>query len=362
MINNHQMAHVGVIGAGWWSTYTHIPGLLNNPNAELVAIADSSPEALARCLAKYPGPSAYTNYAEMLQNEYLQGVVIAVPHAHHYDIACACLKADLHVMLEKPMVLTAIDAHNLIDLAQERKRELIIGYPYHFAPAPIRARELITSGELGPVQCISCLFASPVIEFYRGNEAAYATQFNYPVTGPGTIYADPVLSGGGQGHLQVTHSAALAMFVSELRVERVSAHMNNFGLPVDLVNAINVQFEGGAVGTFTSTGNISRGDRGQLELRVYCEKGYLLLDAIDGTLRYRNHTDQAEHTFRTEDPDLSYPRFATAGNLVDVCRGEATNGSPAQIGRSSVEILDAAYRSAATKGKSVALAELYGVN
>ena len=42
-----EKARVAVIGTGWWSTYTHIPGLIGHPDAELVALCDRNPEALA---------------------------------------------------------------------------------------------------------------------------------------------------------------------------------------------------------------------------------------------------------------------------------------------------------------------------
>ena len=55
----------------------------------------------------------------------------------------------------------------------------------------------------------------------------------------------------------------------------------------------------------------------------------------------------------------AYPRFAPADNLVDIVLGRAENQSPATIGWHTVELLDAAYRSAKADGQAVAVAELY---
>jgi predicted dehydrogenase len=52
---SERKARVAVLGTGWRSTFAHIPGLLNNPDAELVAIADVSQAALDKTIAKY-GP------------------------------------------------------------------------------------------------------------------------------------------------------------------------------------------------------------------------------------------------------------------------------------------------------------------
>ena len=122
-------ARIAVIGAGWWSTYTHIPGLQANPSAELVAVCDTDPSKLAAAAAAYHLDRTYTDYAQMIEQERPEGVVIATPHATHFRIAKHCLEQSLHVMLEKPMTLYAADARALVELAQAQRRELIIGYP-----------------------------------------------------------------------------------------------------------------------------------------------------------------------------------------------------------------------------------------
>src|SRR5207237_1592426 len=146
-----------------------------------------------------------------------------------------------------------------------------VGYPWHCTPTARRARELIASGDLRPIQFVASLFASMVVEFYRGNPEAYRPVFEYPVTGPTRrTYSDARLAGGGQGHLQVTHSAGLLFFVTGLRAARVAALMERFDVPVDLVDAVSVRFEGqpGAVGVLGSTGNLGLGDGGQDALPV----------------------------------------------------------------------------------------------
>ena len=209
-------ARIAVIGAGWWATFTHIPGIRDNPDAELVAVCDRSAEALERVVKAYGPIKTYQDTREMLAAEKLDGAIVATNHATHYEITKACLEAGLHVLLEKPMVLHANEAHELVRLAEQKGCQLIIGYPWPFTDLVRQARAVIQSGELGAIQLINCLYASMVIEFYRGNDQAYQSLFNYPVTGPGSVYADPKASGGGQGHLQITHAAGSLFFVTGL--------------------------------------------------------------------------------------------------------------------------------------------------
>jgi predicted dehydrogenase len=353
-------ARIAVIGTGWWSTYTHLPGLLDNPDAELAAMCDASSAALEKAAAAFPTVRAYADFRELLRAEKLDGAIVSTTHATHFEVAQACLEAGLHVLVEKPMVLRAAHAHELVRLAEAQGRELIVGYPWHYTDLTRRARDIIQSGELGAIQFVSSLFASMVIEFLRGNDQAYQPVFNYPVTGPGRNYSDPKISGGGQGHLQVTHSAGTLFFVTGLQALRVAAFMDACGLKVDVVDAITAQFapEGGqaAVGTLGSTGNLAPGDSGQLELNVYCERGRLRLDQVQGRLDVYRHSGPEEHF------DLAaenrYPRFATSANLVDVILGRGANGSPGVIGARVVELLEAAYKSAASGGQVVEVADL----
>ena len=350
-------ARVAVVGCGWWSTFTHIPGLTSYPSADLVALCDPDEARLKAAADKYGVAKTYTSLDAMLANEQLDGAVVATYHATHHEAAAKCLDAGLHVMLEKPMVLEAAHARDLLARAKSKGKEIVVGYPWHYTPTAIRARELVTSGQLGPVQLAASLFASMVVEFYRGNPEAYRPVFQYPVTGPTTkSYSDASLAGGGQGHLQVTHSAGLLFFVTGLRAAKVGAFMERFDVPVDLVDAVNVRFEGGALGVVGSTGNVGVGDGGQHDLRVYCRDGYVLLDMIAGTLDVKRHDGTSERVGPLPEDDR-YPRFATARNLVDVTLGTAPNGSPGEVGLRCVELLEAAYRSAAREGAPVAVEE-----
>jgi predicted dehydrogenase len=361
-------ARVAVIGSGWWSSVAHIPTLQAHPDAELVAICDSREDTLSRAAEAFDIDTTYTDYRELLENEELDGAIIAVWHAAHYETARACLERDLHVMVEKPMVLTAVHARHLVELARQRERELIVGYPYHFAPRVLRAREVVQSGELGEIQYINNVFASTTIDFLRGDEKPYADTYGFPVHGPTDVYSDPARSGGGQGHLQITHSGGLMHFVTGLRPVSVMALMNAYALKVDLVDAITARMDNGALANIGSTGNLQVSDPGILALQVNCERGRIDFEFITGAghIRHADGSDELlERLDRRNEPEGGdqpadlYPFHATATNLVDVINGKAANGSPGEIGWRTVELLDAAYRSAASEGRAVSVESLY---
>jgi hypothetical protein len=177
------------------------------------------------------------------------------------------------------------------------------------------------------------------------------------VHGPGDVYSKPHLSGGGEGHLQITHSAGLMFFTTGLRARRVHSLMNNHGLPLDLVDVMSIEFEGGALGTVGGCGTTGGTDGGKLDLLIYCENGCIDMDMIAGKTIIRGRNLPREDFDAAGDD--KYPRFATAHNLVDVILGNAKNGSPAEFGWRTVELLDAAYRSASRSGEGVIVDDLY---
>lgn len=345
-------ARIAIIGTGWWATQVHIPAVKANPSAELVALVDTRAEVLEQA-ALGTSATPYTDYREMLAHEQLDGVIVSVHHAAHYEVTRACLEAGLHVLVEKPMVLYAPEARELAALAQAKGVELMIGYSWLHTDVVRKAREILQSGELGHIQYVSCLFSSMVIEFLRGNDQTYSKLFKYRVTGPGDVYADPKRSGGGQGQLQVTHAAGSMFYATGLRAERVSCFMENFDLKVDLADAMTIRFapvDGvRAVGVVGSTGNITPGDSGHFEVQVYCEHGRVSIDHHHWQTFVR-YADGREETFKEEPGDLS---GRSSQNLVDVILGKAENRAPAEVGVRVVELLDAAYRSSAADGVPV---------
>ena len=110
----------------------------------------------------------------------LDGVVVAVNHNVHTQVTRDCLNAGLQVHARKA------------DDAQSQRRAsagpagggkgptLIVGYPWHYTAATRKAREILATGALGRVQYMSCLFAAPVVEFFRANDAAYRPSSSTP--------------------------------------------------------------------------------------------------------------------------------------------------------------------------------------
>ena len=95
-----------------------------------------------------------TDFADVLADDTIDGVVIATPVDTHFTLAKAALEAGKHVLVEKPLATTSADCEALIALADERDLRLMVGHVFVYNPAVRRVKELIDSGELGDVYYI----------------------------------------------------------------------------------------------------------------------------------------------------------------------------------------------------------------
>jgi predicted dehydrogenase len=269
----------------------------------------------------------------------------------------AAIERALNVLVEKPFVLVPEHGRELMRAAERAGVEILVGYTWHYNDQSLIARNWIAEGRLGTVQYAQSFFGSSPVNLYRANPAAdtYAYGSGDAFFGPQpATYSDPQLAGGGQGQTQLTHSLALLMFLTGLEPVRVTAFMENLDASIDVVDTLSIRFRGGALGAVGSTGNVvPTSHTDTLEYRIYGTEGHLQFDVDLGALRL--YTANGSETAPVIPPDERYPMYRPATNLVDVTLGAAPNGSPPAVAQQTVELLDAAYRSAAAGGEPVDL-------
>lgn len=347
-------ARIGVVGCGWWATRAHLPALSSNPDAVIAALADPDAERLRAAADRFGVACAYASADEMLDGQALDGVVVATPHRFHYPAARAALEHGAHVLVEKPMTIRAEDARALVALARERERELVVGYPWHWNAHMLELRAQLEAGAIGTIEHVACLFASTARDLYRGDVEVLRDVLGYPMAAPvETTYSDPALAGGGQGQTQLTHSAALLLWLTGLQPRVVTAMTGAFGLAIDLVDTLAVAFEGGALASLSSTGSLSPGYEDILEYRIFGTTGHMLIDPglSIATIARRGEAPVSLAPLPVHE---RYREDAPARALVELCQGRGVNRSPGVLGAQVVSLIDAMYRSAET-GQAVTL-------
>ncbi len=90
----------------------------------------------------------------MLEKEEVKGVVIATPAVQHYQMAKMALLAGKDVFVEKPLALTVEEGEELIALAKNQQKILMVGHILEYHPAVLKLKDLIANGSLGKIQYI----------------------------------------------------------------------------------------------------------------------------------------------------------------------------------------------------------------
>ncbi|MEO8738057.1 MAG: Gfo/Idh/MocA family oxidoreductase [Edaphobacter sp.] len=348
----------GVLGAGWWATFAHIPALLAHPAAELVAIQKRDPKQARKVADDFGIPFACTTAEELFAIRDLQAVVISSSPNLHYEQALGALKRGLHVLLEKPMTMTAAESELLVQMADERGLQFLVSCPWHYTVHGVEARRLVRNGVLGPVRMTSVLMTNPISHLLRGSSRYPTHGAPYLLPQEGT-YSDPAISGGGQGYAQVSHAAAYLSFLTGARPTEVFARFHNDGAVVDLYDAINWKMSDGSIVSLASTGSTPT-NRRDFEVRVFGTEGILFLDLWRGRMEL---VPMESEPLRY--PDLQeaqiYPHSAPALNLIDSILDPLVNGSPAALGSAAMQVVEAAYRSASS-GENIVLSLTPGVS
>lgn len=145
---------VAVVGCGYWGA-KHVRVLSELRSAELALAVDPRPERLEHVRATYPGVPTAHDFGAALGPS-IDAVVLATPISTHRELAAQALSAGKHVLVEKPLATSAIGCHELIALAERRKRVLMVGHTFEYHPAVEYLREVVQDGRLGEIYYIDC--------------------------------------------------------------------------------------------------------------------------------------------------------------------------------------------------------------
>lgn len=335
--------NIGVIGAGWWATLSHIPALRDNPHVGIVAVNRPDAEGMDKVVASFPGVKPYLDAAEMLAKETLHGVVVASPHILHAEHAQLALSRGLPTLIEKPMATSAADARALLATANAKGTQIILPYGWNFRPIVETAHQLVKDGWVGEVRHVVTQMASALADLFGGEPMVETKEhlFRPPVS----TWADPKKS-GGYGWGQLTHGLGALFRIVDLDPARVFAKTGLSPAGVDFYDAAVVEFANGATMALSGSATVPKARGYQIDIRIFGTEGMMLFDIE------RTRVEVIRHDGKTHIADLGpnagdYEQVAPITLLVDLARGEKVpNPSDGVVGMRSSVLLDAMYRSA----------------
>ncbi len=268
---------MGMVGGG--------PGAFIGPVHRIAAELDGQIELVAGAFSQSPERSraagesykiepgrAYANFEQLIESEQKRSdginfVAIVTPNHLHLPVAVAALKAGIPVMSDKPATATYAEAQQLEQAVKAAGIPYGLTHTYAGYALVRDARELVSSGKLGPIRKI-------VVEYLQG-------WLSQPIEKSGQKQAawrsDPALSGPGGciGDIGV-HAFHLAEYISGLKVTAVNTQLLSVveGRRVDDDCTSLLNFDNGAHGVLISS-QIAAGEGNDIKIRVYGDKGSL---------------------------------------------------------------------------------------
>ena len=221
----------GIIGCGAISA-KHVKAILDNPNAELVAACDTNTE-LAEKIAKQTGCKAYTDYQELLKDKDVDVVSVCTPNGLHAEMSIAALEAGKHVLCEKPMTLSLLEAERVVEANNKSGKKFFLVKQNRYNPPIVALKELFKNGQLGHVFLINA-----TVYWNRNDEYYDAVDWR------GTRRMD-----GGALFTQSSHFLDLMLWLggeakSVFAVMKNAAHKNT---ETEDLGVIIVKFKNGAI-------------------------------------------------------------------------------------------------------------------
>jgi len=338
---------LGVIGAGSWAVASHLPNLERHADVvEFVAVSRLGREPLERIRKRFGFQIASEDYHDVI-NAGIDICVVSSPSGFHYEHTEAALEAGAHVLVEKPVTIDPKQAWDLVETAKRLNRHVVVSFGWNYKPMVREAKSLMMAGGgIGKIEQVVITMSSQTRELLS-NTGVYPDAARDSLPEPAT-WTDPRLSGGGYGQAQLSHALGLALWLTGLRGKDVFALMSaSLAAPVELHDAIVLRYDNGAIGTLAGgSAHIgANNNKHQVEVRAIGSKGQFQID-LDRELVWR---------FRVPGEDVRLSFEPNAGlydcigpiDALDLALGhDVENCSPIELGARTVEILDAAYRSA----------------
>ena len=255
----------GVLGAGGIADRRTIPGMMLCENAELVAVMEINMELTEKLRAKWNCIKAYDNEADLLADPDVDAVYIASPVGLHAKQAKAAADAGKHILIEKPLAMTAAEGQEVVEYCQAKGVQIAAGLMMRFGSYVQAMKKAITEGKIG----------KPV--------SGYA-QFTcwYPDM-PGVWRQSKKLGGGGAMMDMGVHCIDLMQYILGCEAKEVAAFHDtlSFSYEVEDSSMVMLRMENGCQCVVQSNFNIPD-EASTWRLEIFGDRGRLMGHGIIG--------------------------------------------------------------------------------
>jgi len=189
--NGSPSLRVGLLAYGAIG-HEHNLAVQGTDGLELTAVCDTNPARIAAAQELAPSAAAFGDATEMLDSGLIDLVVISTPPNSHHSWAKAALERGLHVVLEKPMALTAAQCDELMALAAEKNSLLVVYQNRRYDADFVTMSRLIADGAIGDVFHYDSFvggYSEPCTYWHSNAEVSGGAIFDW-----GSHFIDQILS------------------------------------------------------------------------------------------------------------------------------------------------------------------------
>lgn len=310
-----------VVGAGFIGP-VHVEAL-RRLGVNITGILGFDERESQRAQAALGLPKAYSDFDEVLADDRVQAVHLAVPNVLHFEMSKKALLAGKHVMCEKPLATSSDESSELVELAKASGLHAAVCYNVRFYPLNLEARDRINRGELGNIFAVNGSYVQDWL--------LYDTDYNWRVLADQGGDLRAVADIG-------THWMDLVTSVTGLTVESVFADLNtvhpirkrplgevktftgdavseenleSIDVTTDDYGAILFRFEGGAKGSLWVS-QVTAGRKNCIRYEIAGSRGSAAWDSESPNELFLGHRNEPNRSL-IRDPGL----------LGDLARGYA---------------------------------------
>ena len=157
---------VGLIGAGYIANW-HADALRATDGVVVAAVCDPDEHA-ARALADSTGARAFASVEDLIEARCCDAVHVLTPPNLHCALALQCLEGGLHVLIEKPVALSASETRQIEEMAQSRGLRFHAGHNFMGLPSYARLGTMVADGALGRISSMDVQWCLPLAPLRSG--------------------------------------------------------------------------------------------------------------------------------------------------------------------------------------------------
>lgn len=141
---------VGIVGCGMITQTRHAPEYAANPNVEIVGVYDIDEKRRKEFSMLYHC-KAFATAEELLTDKGIDAVSVCSPNHTHASYSVMAMKSGKHVLCEKPIALNIEDSREMMQVAEETGKILMVGLNQRLLPTHRKAKEVLDSGAIGKI-------------------------------------------------------------------------------------------------------------------------------------------------------------------------------------------------------------------